>query len=121
KPEVRPERELLEEILALTRTLSRRNVSKRESREKSSWLTKLSGSGLFNPTSLSRAEVLARIESGTELVGASLMNTDLRDADLSNANLAGASLVGADLSGASLRDANLTGANLERAIVNGTD
>jgi hypothetical protein len=114
--QVRNERELLEEILALTRSLSRRMVATRESGDvRSSKSDKSIRLDRVDTTSLSPAKVRARLESGTELVGANLMGINLQDFNLSKANLRGANLVGADLRRANLTDADLSGANLERA------
>jgi hypothetical protein len=120
----RSERELLEEVLALTRSIAQRTAR--------GWGTTdgahLPRAGVRprnaardDGARLSRQEVKSRMNAGGDLAGANLMDVDLAGFDLSEANLRGANLVGANLSQSKLINADLTGANLERAILLGAD
>lgn len=120
----RSERELLEEVLALTRSIARRAARE--------WDTTDGGhlprarvrprnAARDGAARLSQQEVKSRMNAGGDLAGANLMDANLVGFDLSEANLRGANLVGANLSQSKLINADLTGANLERAILLGAD
>lgn len=117
---VRPERELLEEILALTRSLVRDAADEQELTDIVHTLERVRAFDIKEGR-LSGQEVQRRLKAGGNLAGANMMSIDLREWDLSSANLRGANLVDADLTGAKLVNANLMGANLERAVLSGAD
>jgi hypothetical protein len=108
------ERELLEEILALTRSIAEHQTGAPPS-------SGLEESAASFPGALTLASVRKRLAAGGNLVGANLMNLNLARQDLTGANLKGANLVRSNLSGAKLVDANLDGANLEGAVMDGAD
>jgi hypothetical protein len=117
----RTERELLEEVLSLTKSLSRRQSEKRGSAQPKPRPSAPEASETDRSGSLTLASVRKRLRLGGNLVGANLMNLNLTGMDLSGANLKGASLVRANLSGAQLVNANLDGANLEGAVLDGAN
>jgi hypothetical protein len=108
------ERELLEEILALSRSIA-------EHKSEAPPSSGLQESAASFSGALTLASVQKRLAAGGNLVGANLMNLNLAHQDLTGANLKGANLVRSNLSGARLVDANLEGANLEGAVMNGAD
>jgi uncharacterized protein YjbI with pentapeptide repeats len=113
------DRDLLKEILALTRSIAERQSGPRPSpaprnRSREGILHKLTGT-------LTVSAVKKRLTAGGNLVGANLMDLNFSSVDLTGANLRGANLVGANLTEAKLVNANLDGANLERAILDGAD
>jgi uncharacterized protein YjbI with pentapeptide repeats len=120
----RSEREILEEVLALTRSLAQGAVRRRDTTD-GGYLPR----GRVRPRTtarnreaqLSQQEVKSRMKAGGGLAGANLMDVNLTGLDLSGANLRGANLVGANLSQSKLINADLTGANLERATLLGAD
>lgn len=119
--EDRTEKDILDEILGLTRS-----IAKRQSEEISSVKEEIESPIKVENTgnwfgSLSLETVRNRIEQGGNLVGANLMELNLARMDMSNADMRGANLVGVNLSGAKLVGANLLGANLESAILDGAD
>lgn len=113
----RSEREVLEEILALSRSIAQHQSepakagSTMEPRE-----SPLDSSGALTP-----ASVRLRLTTNRDLVGTNLMGLDLAGVDLSRADLRGANLVGTSLAGSSLAYANLEGANLESAVLDSAD
>lgn len=117
---LRPERELLEELLALTRSLVRHAAEEQELTEV---VRTLERARIFDirERRLSGEEVKRRLNSGGDLTGANMMSIDLRNWDLSGADLRGANLVDTDLTETKLVNANLMGANLERAVLSGAD
>ena len=111
----RSERELLEEILSLTRSVAERTTEPPPSVEApEESIADFSGA-------LTLSSVRKRLEVGGNLAGANLMNLNLAQQDLSGASLRGANLVRANLSNTKLIDTNLDGANLEGAILDGAD
>jgi Pentapeptide repeats (8 copies)/TIR domain len=112
----RTEKELLEEILGLTRSIAKNQAEKKEPLppEVDDGYNKFSGT-------LTVAAVRERLGSGGNLAGANMMDLNLARLDLSGANLRGANLVLANLSHASLVNADLDGANLEGAILDWAD
>ncbi len=117
----RTEKDILNEILGLTRSIAKRQSEEFGSVEeevKSPIVVGNTGDWLG---SLSLETVRNRIEQGGNLVGANLMELNLARMDMSNTDMRGANLVGVNLSGAKLVGANLLGANLESAILDGAD
>jgi uncharacterized protein YjbI with pentapeptide repeats len=110
-PEIRSDRELLEEILGLSRTIAQNQSKKLPSA--------LLGDDLSGTLTLS--SIQKRLNHGGNLVGANMMGLNLAGIDLSGADLRGSNLVDANLSGAKLVGANLSGANLEGAVLNNAD
>jgi uncharacterized protein YjbI with pentapeptide repeats len=111
----RSERDLLEEILSLARSLAERSTDAPASLDANDeHVARFSGT-------LTLSSVRKRLKAGGNLVGANLMNLNLARENLGGANLAGANLVGVNLSHASLVDADLTGANLEGAVLDDAD
>ncbi len=117
----RTEKEILDEILGLTRSIAKRQSEKIGAIEEEvpSPIKVESGGSWIG--SLSLETVRKRIEQGGNFVGANLMELNLSRMDMSNADLRGANLVGVNLSGTKLVGANLLGANLESAILDGAD
>ncbi len=112
----RTERDLLEEILGLARSIAKNQAEKKEAPqlEVDDGIMALSGA-------LTLVAVQKRLREGGNLAGANLMNLNLARLDLSGANLRGANLVLANLSRARLVNADLDGANLEGAIMDWAD
>jgi hypothetical protein len=120
----RSDRELLEELLALTRSSSQREAERRDTLEYGELTAARrprTVAGREREPQLSPHEIKARMNSGGNLAGANLMGVDLTAFDLSGGNLRGANLVAANLTAASLVNADLTGANLERASLRNAD
>lgn len=117
----RTEKEILDEILGLTRSIAKRQSEKSEATD----VEKLSFNEVENDGSwlgsLSLETVHERLEQGGDLVGANLILANLAGLDMSNADMRGANLVRANLSGAKLIGTNLSGANLEEAVLDGAD
>jgi uncharacterized protein YjbI with pentapeptide repeats len=120
----RSERELLEEVLALTRSLAQGAVRRSDTTE-DGYLPRARvrprTTARNREARLCHQELNSRVTAGGELAGADLMGANLAGLDLSEANLRGANLVGANLSQSKLVNADLTGANLERATLLGAD
>jgi hypothetical protein len=114
----RSDRELLEEVLALTRMTAQLSARGRLRRP-----TRNAAPKRERPPvgSLSRNEVLSRVARVENLSGANLIESSLSKADLSRADLRGANLVRANLVGANLTNANLSAANLEGATLDRSD
>lgn len=116
----RTEKELLEEIVGLARSIARHQSETRllepQERRPHGPNEDVASSG-----ALTRASVEKRQASGGNLVGANLMYLDLTRMDLSDAKLRGSNLVQANLSDAKLINADLDGANLEGARLDGAD
>lgn len=112
--DVRSERDLLEEILALSRSIAQRQSEEAQPPISEESVADRSGA-------LTLASVRKRLASGGNLVGANLMNLNLARPDLSDANLRGSNLVGSNLSGAKLVNTDLDGANLEGAVLDEAD
>jgi len=122
---VRSERELLEAILDLSRS-----IAERQSQKPKSLASRVSkADGVFSTFTygahwsgaLTLASIQKRMRSGGNLAGANLMDLNLARLDLSGANLRGSNLCGANLSGTKLTNADLDGANLEGATLDGAD
>jgi hypothetical protein len=113
------DRDLLKEILSLTRSMAERQLDPPPSpaplnRPREDVLHEFTGA-------LTVSAVKKRLTTGGNLVGANLMDLNFPGVDLTGANLRGANLVGANLTEAKLVNANLDGANLERAILDKAD
>jgi hypothetical protein len=107
---IRPDRDLLEEMVGLARSIARRQ-SEEISPPYSGPSAADWGGALTLPA------VVSRLQTGGNLAGANLMALNLARLNMSGANLRGANLVGANLSDTNLEDANLDAANLEGAIL----
>jgi hypothetical protein len=88
----RTERQILEEILGLAKSIAQHQSEEPKLREAKEFSEKWSGAFTIE-------SIKERIRSGGNLAGANLMNLDLTLIDLSATNLRGASLVGTNLSG----------------------
>ena len=106
----RTDRDLLEEILVLSRSIAQ--YQSQESRLPTEFGLTTDKAG-----SLTLASVKKRLIDGGNLVGANLMQVNLSHLDLSGAALQGSNLVRANLTRANLVNANLDGANLEGAVL----
>lgn len=108
------EREILEEILGLSRSIAEHQTEAPPSTEIEESVASFSGA-------LTLGSVRKRLAAGGNFVGANLMDLNLANQDLTGANLEGANLVMANLSGAKLVNANLDSANLEGAVLDEAD
>jgi Pentapeptide repeats (8 copies) len=114
----RSDRELLEEILGLSRSVARhQSQSPAPHPLEMMWPSTLDKTPPKLSGALTRASVEARLRSGGNLAGANLMGLNLAGLDMSGANLRGSNLVSVNLSDANLENADLDGANLEGAIL----
>lgn len=117
----RTEKELLEEILGLARSIAHHQLETRHSPQQEPSLSEPDEGVAESSGALTLASVRKRLALGGNLVGANLMNLRLAGMDLSDANLRGANLVQVNLARAKLINADLDGANLERAVMDGAD
>jgi len=114
---IRTERDILEEVLGLTRSIAQYQVEQRrpqESHAADSIPARRAGT-------LTLDSVLDRLGSGGNLAGANMLGLNLARLDLSGANLRGANLVRANLSGAKLVNTDFEGANLESVVMDEAD
>jgi len=120
------DRDLLEEIVRLSRSIARQQAKSLRPSPTShqpidaEWSAFEDNTGVESGA-LTLESVQKRMRSGGNLAGANLMKLNLVGLDLSGANLRGANLVGANLSGASLVGTDLDAANLESARMDGAD
>lgn len=115
------EKELLEEILQLTRSIARVQSETRHSVQEEAGKSDSSESAADSSGALTLTAIHKRLASGGNFVGANLMELNLAGLDLSDAKLRGANLVNANMEGAKLINADLDGANLERAVLDRAD
>jgi hypothetical protein len=110
----RSERELLEEILAISKSMLVPAEAPKPPKIREDRPSDFSGA-------LTLSALRKRLEEGRYLAGANLMELNLARFDLCQANLRGANLVRTNLRGAKLIGANLDGANLEVAVLDMAD